>query len=343
MKATLKKWGKTAEQAITIEIKQLHWRNSYKPMHWHVLTNAPKLHILESHIFVEEKQDGKIKTKKVVGGNKQRDYITKEDVSSPTVSAEAVMLTCVIDAHENCDVAVIDIPNAFVQTVVKDEEHHVIVCIRGPTALVDILVSIAPEVYGQYVSTNKADQKVLLVQCLNAVYGTMVAALLYYKKFMKSLTEQGYNKINPYDGCMANKLVKRKQIIICFHVDDCKISHDKSSAVIDNTIAWLRVEYESIFEDGLGQMKVHRGKTHKYLGMSLDFSHKGQCRVTMHDYIDGILKAYDLAIKDHNGRYEVVGKRHSKASTAPDNLFVVNEDCEKLSDEVAAAFHMIGA
>jgi hypothetical protein len=69
----------------------------------------------------------------------------------------------------------------------------VIVCIRGP--LVDILVSIAPDVYGPYVSTNKADQKVLLVQCLNAVYGTMVAALLYYKKFVKSLTKQGTRSI----------------------------------------------------------------------------------------------------------------------------------------------------
>jgi hypothetical protein len=52
----------------------------------------------------------------------------------------------------------------------------VVVPIRGP--YVDILVSIAPDVYGPYMSTNKAVQKVLLVQCLNAVYGTMVAALL---------------------------------------------------------------------------------------------------------------------------------------------------------------------
>jgi hypothetical protein len=50
-------------------------------------------------------------------------------------------------------------------------------------------------------------------------------------------------------------------------------------------------------------MKVHRGKTHKYLGMSLDFSHKGQCQVTMHDYINGILQAYNLAIKNHNNGY----------------------------------------
>ncbi len=154
---------------------------------------------------------------------------------------------------------------------------------------------------------------------------------------MKSFTKQGY-KINPYNGCVANKVVKGKQATICFHIDDYKISH-KSPAVIDDTIAWFRVEYKNIFEDGLGQMKVHRGKTHKYLGVSLNFSHKVQCQVIMHDYINGILQAYNLAIKDHNNGYKIVGKRHSKMSVAPDNLFMVNEDCEKLSNEAAAAFH----
>jgi hypothetical protein len=124
-------------------------------MHWHSLTKKHKEQILESHIFVEQKRDGKIKARKVIGGNKQRDYITKEDVSSPTVTAEAVMLTCVVDAQEDRDVAVVDIPNAFVQTVVskEDADHRVIVHIRG--TLVDILVSIAPDVYGSYVSTTK--------------------------------------------------------------------------------------------------------------------------------------------------------------------------------------------
>ncbi len=85
----------------------------------------------------------------MIDGNKQHDYITKEDdVSSPTVTAEAGMLTCVIDAQEDRDVAVVDIPNAFVQTVVSEEDrgHHVTVRIRGP--LVDVLMSIAPDVYG---------------------------------------------------------------------------------------------------------------------------------------------------------------------------------------------------
>ncbi len=98
-------------------------------------------------------------------------------------------------------------------------------------------VNIAPHAYGPYVSFNKGGQKVLLVQCLNALYGTMVAALLHYKKFVKSLTKQGF-KLNPYDACMANKTVNSKQITICFHVNDCKISHESSKGV-DTTIDWL--------------------------------------------------------------------------------------------------------
>jgi hypothetical protein len=145
------------------------------------LTKKQKEQNLEPHIFVKQKRNGLIKAQKVIGGNKKCDYITKEDVSSPTVTAEAVMLTCVIDVQDDRDIAVVDIPNAFVQTVVyeEDADHCVIVCIRGP--LVDILVSISPDVYGQYVSTNKSGQKVLILECLNAnaVYGTMVAALLY--------------------------------------------------------------------------------------------------------------------------------------------------------------------
>jgi hypothetical protein len=59
---------------------------------------------------------------------------------------------------------------------------------------------------------------------------------------VKSLTKQEY-KINPFNRCVANKVFKGKQVTNYFHIDDCKIS-DESSAVIDDTIAWLRVEYE---------------------------------------------------------------------------------------------------
>jgi hypothetical protein len=132
--------------------------------------------VLESLIFAERKRDGFLKARQVAGGNKQQVYITKEDASSPTVSSESVMLTCVIDATKKREVAVVDIPNAFIQNVVEDEKDRAFICICGP--LVDILGSIAPDVYGPYVTVGKKGEKQLLVQCLTALYGTMVAAPL---------------------------------------------------------------------------------------------------------------------------------------------------------------------
>jgi hypothetical protein len=46
---------------------------------------------------------------------------------------------------------------------------------------------------------------------------------------------------------------------ICFHVEDCKLSH-RNPQVMDEMITWLRQKYESIFEDGSGEMKISRGK-----------------------------------------------------------------------------------
>jgi hypothetical protein len=74
----------------------------------------------------------------VAGENKQQDCISKEDASLPTVAIESVLLSCIIDAEEGWDVAVVDIPNAFIQTRVENEKDMVFLNIRG--IMVDILV-----------------------------------------------------------------------------------------------------------------------------------------------------------------------------------------------------------
>ena len=38
---------------------------------------------------------------------------------------------CIVDANKNRDVAIVDIPNAFVQTIVEDEKDEALICIRG--------------------------------------------------------------------------------------------------------------------------------------------------------------------------------------------------------------------
>lgn len=193
-------------------------------------------------MFLKQKQTSEIKGHTVAGSNKQRGYIDKEDSSLPTVATKSVILTSIIDAIEKKDVAIIDVPNAFIQRVVEG-------------MLVDILVKIASDVYSKYISTDARGNKQLLVKCLNALYGTMVAALLYYQKFTRSLEEKGF-KANPYDPCVWNKDINQKQCTICFHVDDYKISHTLPK-VLDDIISWLKTDYESIFKDGSGKMTVH--------------------------------------------------------------------------------------
>ena len=276
LKAGLKRWKEKGYEAAYNEMKQLHYRTTFRPKHWHKLSAKEKASILESHLFLKEKRNGTIKGRQVAGGNKQRDFISKEDASSPTVSTEAVLLTSTIDAREERDVATFDIPNAFIQTKCEREEDMAIIKIRG--VLVEMLVKIAPKVYKRFVTVNKKGEKELIVQCLNAIYGTMIASLLYYRKFCKTLTRNGF-EMNPYDQCVFIRMVNGNQQTVCFHVDDGKISHIDPD-VNTEFLEVLRKEYESIFEDGTGAMKITRGHVHEYLGMKLDFAVKGEVQVT---------------------------------------------------------------
>ena len=175
---------------------------------------------------------------------------------------------------------------------------------------------IAPDVYNLHVTTDKKGVKKLLVQCQNALYGTMFARLLYYSKFTKRLTDIGF-KINPYYPCVANNIIDGQQMTIFYHVDDYKLSHRRSK-VNDWMFKWLRQEYESIFEDGLGKMAVSRCKVHKYLGVTLDYTVRGQVQITMIDFLDKVPTAFDKTQPKRGG---------TKTSAAPENIFNVDEDC----------------
>ena len=68
-------------------------------------------------MFLKLKSDEvTIKGRGCADGGEQRDWISKEDTSSPTVSTEGLMLLCMIDAMEGREVATADIPGTFLQT-----------------------------------------------------------------------------------------------------------------------------------------------------------------------------------------------------------------------------------
>jgi hypothetical protein len=289
MKAGMKQLKQRGEDAVSKEFSQLHFfRDTFEPINPKDLTNEEHKEVLESHLFLKEKRDATVKGRMVAGGNKQRDTIEKLDASSPTAALESVLLTAIIDAHEGRDVAVIDILNAFVQTRLEDDADKAIMRLRGKLA--ELMVKVAPEIYTKYVIINSKGETVLNVRLLNALYGIMKAALLYYQRFVTDLKSIGF-EINPYDPCIANKILKGKQLTVIWHVDDLKVSH-VSSNVVTKMADWLKSTYERLFDDGSGEMKICRGKIHEWLGMTLDFTVDGEVKVTMIPYVKEIVQQF---------------------------------------------------
>ncbi len=57
------------------------------------------------------------------------------------------------------------------------------------------------------------------------------SVLLFYKKLVGELRSMGF-EINPYNPCVANKMVNGSQMIIRWHVDDLMISHLKQEEIM---------------------------------------------------------------------------------------------------------------
>ncbi len=161
VKSALREWGDDARAAGEKEVNQLHWRETFVPRQMSELTVEQRAKILQSHMFIGQKQTGETKARMVADGNMQHGHVTKEESSSPTVSTKEVLLTSIVDERKGRDVAVVDIPNAFIQTKVDDAKDHAIIWITG--VIVDWLVKVAPKVYALYVAMNSKGVNSLLI------------------------------------------------------------------------------------------------------------------------------------------------------------------------------------
>ena len=131
--------------------------------------------------------------------------------------------------------------------------------------------------------------------------------------------------VNPYDAYVANKIVDGNQMTIMWHVDDLKILH-KSEWEITKIIKWLAKIN--------GDMKVKRGKQHKYLWMNLNYKKPRQVRVSMKHYVDKIMKSFP----------EEIGNQMASTPVA-DYLFDVRDEKEakKLPREQSVQLHHVVA
>ena len=155
-----------------------------------ILTRDQKRASLRYLMFLTKKRCGGIKARGCAGGRKQRETTTKEESSAPTVAIESVMLSATIDAMEEWDVATVDIPGAFMQADI-DEVIHV----KFEGEIAEILVRMDPKLYRKYVKDENG-KTVLYMELLKALYGTLRAALLFWKLLSSKLVLWGF-VINP--------------------------------------------------------------------------------------------------------------------------------------------------
>jgi hypothetical protein len=99
--------------AVETELRQLHDRDVIAPVKCNNLSENDRKNALPYLMFLKQKRTGQIKGRGCTDGRRQRIYSHKEDARSPTVMIESVMLTSVIDAFEERDVATVDIPGSF--------------------------------------------------------------------------------------------------------------------------------------------------------------------------------------------------------------------------------------
>jgi hypothetical protein len=313
-KAGIKKHGKVAIDALYTEFLQLHDLGVFQGEQASALTKEQKKAALRAISVIKEKRNGVIKGRTVADGSTQRSMYTKDETSSPTVSTDALMSSIMIDAYERRDVATADVAGAYLHASMDD---FTLLKVEGES--VDIMCDVCKE-YEEFV-TYENGKRVLYLRLLKALYGCVKSALLWYELFTGTLVEMGF-ELNPYDACVANKVVDGKQCTIVWYVDDNKISHVDSKV---NTEVIQRIE------ERFGKMTVTRGKKHVFLGMEIEYLENGTASIDMSEYLREGIQEFPEVINS------------SAATPARRDMYEIDEKSKLLDPKRSAIFHSIVA
>jgi len=308
----VKTYGDRAVEAMAKEYAQLHDLSVFRPLGKDELDEETKKSALNVIDLIKEKRCGKIKGRTVVDGRGQRGTYQKHQTSSDALTVEGFICTLVIEAHEGRATAVGDIAGAFLKAIQPD---RVIIKLRGPA--VDAILQVDYDKYVRFI-TLEGKTRVIYMVLLRAMYGTLTAAILWYRMFATSLIEMGF-RINRLDPCVANKLIDGTQCTICWYVDDVKISHMKESVI---------TEILNKMENTFGKMTISRGKKHVYLGINYEIKNS-RVHIVMKEYLQESIDAYGEVINTN------------AATPATKDLSVINENSKVLEKRRHEIFHHI--
>ena len=126
-------------------------------------------------------------------------------------------MSLIIDAFEQRDVAIFDIPGAYLHADMKD---FVLLKMVGPT--VDIMIRVNAA-WKQFV-THENGEKTLYLRLAKALYGCVQSGLLWYELYISVLKPLGF-ELNPYEPCVANATIEGTQCTMAWY---CSTTCQKS-------------------------------------------------------------------------------------------------------------------
>ena len=223
------------------------------------------------------------------------------------MNVEALFITCLIDAMEGREVMTCDIPGAFMLSDMYELLH---VKLEGEIAR--LLIQLDPS-YHRFLAYQHS-KPVLYAKLNKALYGTLQAALLFWRNLSGVLIQKLGFEAKSYNFGVVNKIIDCSQCTIGWHVDDLKISH-LDGKVNRKILDILQNEYGKE-----APIPSTTGKINDYLGMTIDYSMPGKVMFCMEDCIDRMVdECPDGLLKG------------TPASPVTNHLFDINPDSEKLN------------
>ena len=322
VKQGIKQFGDDGKASALKEIKNLTGNECFGEIDYETLTQTQKDKALPILMFMIMKRNGDIKSRAVANGSLQRVYTNKDDCSSPTPDYYAFKYVIAVIAKEGRDCATVDLPGFFLQTE-QEENSDLLLKLTGQVTT--LLIESDEDKWRKHLRQENG-KDVLYVKCDKAIYGTMNAALLAYKKLAKLFSEWGF-VMNPYDPCVWNKKVGKHQMSIMFHIDDLLMSH-KHPHIVTLFIKKLEAVYGK-----RDPLTVTRGLVHEYLGMTFDLREKGEVALSQYDFVKKLYNELPDDMKEGRYRY----------TPAPEDLFKIKEDSPKLDCARKETYHCITA
>ena len=142
----IRKHGQVAISTIFNEFEQLQDLEVFEGMSASDLSQEQSRNALASINIIKENRSGGINGRSVADGRKQKSFYNKDDITSPTVYTDALLMTLMIDAWERQAVGTSDVLGAYPQADMED-----FMVLRMVGASVDVLCKVNGE-YKQFVT-----------------------------------------------------------------------------------------------------------------------------------------------------------------------------------------------